>query len=242
MPETKAFPKDQSRHIKIVFKNTSKSGDDILVATSPLARIAFAVALLGAATAQAAPSAQPDEQVAAQAPLEQKVEHPLPMLGLAVGAGLPDGATASAVFRPLSWVRGEAGLSYNMISKGVHAGVTLLPFGAGPSASLEAGHYFNGDANGIARSIAGASFHDSAILQQVGYDYVNAHLGLDFGTRRVVFYLHGGMSYIRADVHNVNEQLSGSTGGSSTTVSFAQDPKVRVFAPSAKLGFIFYIW
>jgi len=215
------------------------------VGKNSLSRIAFAAALLGGATAQAAVAGQPDEQVAAQAaqaPLEQKVERPLPLLGLMVGAGIPDGATGSAVFRPYSFIRGEAGLSYNMISKGVRAGVTLLPFGAGPSGTLEAGHYFNGNANGIARSIAGAGFHDSAILQSVGYDYVNAHLGLDFGTRRVVFFLHGGMSYIRATVHNVNEQIAGSTSGSNTTVSFAQDPTVRVVTPSAKLGFIFYIW
>jgi len=50
------------------------------------------------------------------------------------------------------------------------------------------------------------------------------------------------MSYIRATVHNVNEQLASSTGSSNTTVSFAQDPTVRVVTPSAKLGFIFYIW
>lgn len=211
--------------------------------TNTLSRIALVAALLGGATAQAATAAQPDEQVAtSQAPLEQKVERPLPLLGLMLGAGVPDGATGSAVFRPVSWARGEAGLSYNMISKGVRAGVSLLPFGAGPSGTLEFGHYFNGNANGIARSIAGAGFHDSAILQSVGYDYVNAHLGLDFGTRRVVFFLHGGMSYIRATVHNLNEQIASSTSGSNTTVSFSQDPTIRVMTPSAKLGFIFYIW
>ena len=109
------------------------------MAKNSLPRIAFAVALLaGTATAQAATSAQPDEQLAAQAqaPLEQKVERPLPLLGLMLGAGVPDGASASAVVRPFSWVRGEAGLSYNMISKGVRAGVSLLPFGSGPSATL----------------------------------------------------------------------------------------------------------
>jgi len=41
----------------------------------------------------------------------------------------------------------------------------------------------------------------------------------------------------------VNEQVASSAGSSSsTTVSFNQDPTVRVVAPSAKLGFIFYIW
>jgi hypothetical protein len=178
-----------------------------------------------------------------QAPLEERVSKPLPVLGLAVDGGIPDGATVSAMYRPFSWVRGEVGMGYNMISKGARAGLTLLPFGAGPSATLEAGHFFEGDANGVARSIAGAGFKDSAMLQRVGYDFANAHLGLDFGTRRVVFFIHGGMSYIRAQVHNVNEQLSSSMSSTSgTTVSFNQDPTVRVVAPSAKLGFIFYIW
>ena len=177
------------------------------------------------------------------APLEQKVERPLPVLGLMVDGGVPDGATVSAVYRPFSWLRTEVGAGYNMISKGARAGLTLLPFGAGPSATLEAGHFFDGDANGFARSIAGAGFEDKAVLQRIGYDFANAHLGLDFGTRRVVFFIHGGMSYVRAQIHNVNEQVASATGSSSsTTVSFNQDPTVRVVAPSAKLGFIFYIW
>jgi hypothetical protein len=211
------------------------------VANFSFSRIALALALVAGLSAQAVAS-QPDEQVA-QTATEQKVERPLPQLGLQMGAGIPDGATLSGIYRPFSWVRGEAGMSYNMISKGVRAGVSVLPFGSGPSASLEAGHYFTGNANGIARSIAGSGFHDSAILQQVGYDYANAHLGLDFGTRRVVFFIHGGMSYIRANIHNVNEQISSATGSSSsTTVSFNQDPMVRVLTPSAKLGLIVYIW
>ena len=36
------------------------------------------------------------------APLEQKVERPLPLLGLMVDGGIPDGATVSAVYRPFS--------------------------------------------------------------------------------------------------------------------------------------------
>jgi hypothetical protein len=198
------------------------------------------VLLSGARTALA--EGRPAGEVQ-QAPLEERVSKPLAALGLAIDGGIPDGATVSAIYRPFSWVRGELGMGYNMISKGARAGLTLLPFGAGPSATLEAGHFFEGDANGFARSIAGAGFKDSAMLQRVGYDFANAHLGLDFGTRRVVFFIHGGMSYIRAQVHNVNEQLSSSMSSTSgTTVSFNQDPTVRVVAPSAKLGFIFYIW
>src|SRR5690349_2181878 len=84
-----------------------------------------------------------------------------PLLGVMMDAGLPDGANASLVFRPLSWLRAHGGGGHNMVSVGVRGGVTLLPFGSGPSATIEAGHYFDGDANGLARRWAGATFHSA---------------------------------------------------------------------------------
>jgi len=166
-----------------------------------------------------------------------------PSLGVMLDAGLPDGATASLVYRPFSWLRAEGGTGYNLISKSVRGGVSLIPFGAGPSATLEAGRYFEGNANGIARTFAGSKFQDKAVLDRVGYDFANAHLGLDFGSRWVTFFIHGGMSYIRANVHNVNDQLSSSAGtSSSTTITFNSDPQVRILTPSIKLGFVFYVW
>src|SRR5437667_1704551 len=133
-------------------------------------RLSLLLVLFGARPALAEGRSAGDIQ---QAPLEQRVSKPLPVLGLAVDGGIPDGATLSAIYRPVSWVRGEVGMGYNMISKGARAGLTLLPFGAGPSATVEAGHFFEGDANGVARSIAGAGFKDSAMLQRVGYDFAN---------------------------------------------------------------------
>ena len=170
---------------------------------------------------------------------------PLPLLGVMVDAGLPDGANASMVFRPFSWLRAHGGGGTNMIGKGVRVGATVLPFGAGPSATIEAGHYFEGDANGLAQRFAGSTF-SSALLERVGYDYANAHLGLDFGSRRVTFYIHGGMSYIRADVHNVDTVVAStasmSGGDGSTEISINKDPTVRAWFPSAKLGLIVYLW
>jgi hypothetical protein len=162
-----------------------------------------------------------------------------------VDAGLPDGANASLVLRPFSWLRAHGGGGYNMISKGVRIGATLLPFGSGPSATLEAGHYIDGDANGLAQRFAGSSFA-SPLLERVGYDYANAHLGLDFGSRRVTFYIHGGMSYVRADVHNLDSVVASTAsmngGNGSTEISIAKDPTVRAWFPSAKLGLIVYLW
>ena len=169
---------------------------------------------------------------------------PLPLFGVMVDAGLPDGANASLVLRPFSWLRAHGG-GYNMISSGIRAGATLLPFGSGPSATIEAGHYFDGDANGLARRFAGATFQ-SALLERVGYDYANAHLGLDFGSRNVVFYIHGGMSYIRAQIHNfdsvVASTASDNGANGSTEISVKQDPTVKAWVPSAKLGLIVYLW
>jgi len=178
-------------------------------------------------------------------PTSREIPRPLPRLGLMVDAGLPDGANAALVFRPFRWLRAHGGGGYNMVSPGVRAGVTLIPFGSGPSATLEAGHYFEGNANGVVQKFAGQSFQN-ALLDRVGYDYANAHLGLDFGSKRVTFYIHGGMSYLRANIHNVQSviesQAAAQGADGSTEISIKQDPIVRAWFPSAKLGLIVYLW
>jgi hypothetical protein len=169
----------------------------------------------------------------------------LPLLGLMADAGLPDGVNAALVLRPASWLRAEVGAGYNMISPGVRAGLTLIPFGWGPSATLEAGHYFDGNANGLARKFAGSDFKDSALLDRIGYDYANAHLGFELGQRRMTFYVHAGMSYVRAKLHNADSVLQAEAGsilGEGSTVSIKKDPSVRGIVPSAKMGIIFYVW
>jgi len=187
--------------------------------------------------------AQVADSVSATAAVE--TPKPLPLLGVMVDAGLPDGANASLVVRPFSWLRAHGGGGTNMIGKGVRAGATLLPFGGGPSATIEVGHYFDGDANGVAKRFAGSTF-SSPLLERIGYDYANAHLGLDFGSRRATFYIHGGMSYVRADVHNFDSVVSSTAstngGNGSTEISINKDPTVRAWFPSAKLGLIVYLW
>jgi hypothetical protein len=167
----------------------------------------------------------------------------LPAVGVMADVGLPDGAGGSLVFRPAKWVRLTGGGTYNMISSGLRAGVSLLPFGWGPSLSVEGGHYFDGNANNLVRKFAGSSYQSNSVLERVGYDYANAHLGLDLGFRRVTFFIHGGMSVIRASVHNLDEAIqSQSSSSSSTQLSVKQDPIIRALTPSAKLGLIVYLW
>jgi hypothetical protein len=165
-----------------------------------------------------------------------------PRIGAGLDVGLPDGATVSIVYRPIRALRAHVGLSHNGISLGQRAGVTLSPFSwwATPTLSLEYGRFAEGNANPIARQITGDSTFGSSALDRVGYSYANARLGLELGRKWFTFYLHAGVSRITGQVHNLAaETMSESTG--TTTVSFPRDPSVRLWAPSASLGFIVYL-
>ena len=216
--------------------------------------LAFALAAAGVSpTAQAAdfdamlaapPPSTAESAVLTAGPAVPAATNALPRLGVMADAGLPDGANASLVYRPLRWLRVHGGGGYNLVSEGIRAGATVVPFGMGPSATLEAGHYFSGNANGVVQRFAGQSF-SSPLLERVGYDYANFHLGLDFGYHHVTVYMHGGMSYVRAQVHNLESVLSSqasasSEGNGTTAVSIKQDPTVQAWFPSAKLGFILF--
>jgi hypothetical protein len=206
------------------------------------------LALLVVLTTSASAKAQDAtvEQTSAPAPVVAAPPR-LPWLGVMADAGVPDGMQGSLVLRPFKWFRGSVGGGYNTISKGVRAGASILPFGRGPSATLEVGRFFEGDANATARKFMGAGFQDNAALERVGYDYANAHLGLDFGYKRVTFYLHGGMSYIRGQVHNLDQfvQNQPSINGqdaNGTEVSIPKPVTVKAIVPSAKIGLIVYLW
>jgi hypothetical protein len=194
--------------------------------------------------ALAAPALAEAPQAAFAAEPQEESEPALKHLGLALQTGLPDGFTGSVVYRPWSWLRAHGGAGYNMIGVSMQGGLALIPFGWGPSLTLEGGHYFEGNANGLARKMAGASFEDSALLERVGYDYANAHLGLELGERTFTFFIHGGMSYVSTELHNVDVALKdvGMNSPDSPELSISAPPKVHAFVPSLKLGFIVYVW
>jgi hypothetical protein len=165
-----------------------------------------------------------------------ETSRPLDHFGLMVDVGVPDGANISLVYRPLAWLRLHAGGGYNLVSPGVRAGVSLIPFQSGitPTLVFEAGHYFDDDANGIVQTVSGDPSLTSPLLRRVGYDYGNAHLGLEFGVRRATFFIHGGYSYLHASIHNATQ----ASGG---TVVFRSDPELSVIGLSARVGLILYM-
>src|SRR5215212_6807365 len=80
-----------------------------------------------------------------------------PWIGAMADVGLPDGATASIVVRPIRSLRAHAGVSHNMISLGERVGLTWVPLSwwASPTLSIEYGHYAEGNANPLARAVMG---------------------------------------------------------------------------------------
>jgi hypothetical protein len=161
--------------------------------------------------------------------------------GILVDAGVPDGVALSVGFRPLRWVRLEVGVLENSISPGLRGGLTLIPlnYWITPTLTVEAGHYFSGNANRLVQRL---SHNESAfiqpLLQDFNYEFGNAHLGLELGSSRFAFYLHGGLSYVTSTVRNV--QLAFQQSSSDVSVKDAKDVKVTYRGPSAKLGFVVY--
>jgi hypothetical protein len=209
---------------------------------------ALALLAVSAATTPAfAQEAEVETLVAAPAPAPSA--RSLPSFGIMADAGIPDGMQASLVLRPWKALRMSVGGGYNMISKGVRLGATLLPFGRGPSGTIEVGHYFEGNANSAAAKFFGPGITDSDLapaLERVGYDFANAQLGLDLGYKHVTFFVHGGMSYIRSHIYNVDALINNKTpsingqNSNGTEFSIPQGANVKVIGPSGKVGLIVY--
>jgi hypothetical protein len=219
--------------LKIVFEITVNVPNNRVMKLTVLM-----VAMVGV-TAVLPSQAQAQDENAVEAALQARRAERWPVFGVMADAGLPDGAIASLVVRPWQWVRAYAGGGSNSISHGWRGGMSLIPFGAGPSLSVEYGHYNEGDANGLVRRVVSGSFSGSPLLDRVGYDYANAHVGLEFGGKRFTFFVHGGVSQVWAQVHNLNTALQST--GSSTTIQVNQDPKVKVFGSSLKVGLILFL-
>jgi hypothetical protein len=156
--------------------------------------------------------------------------------GVQLDAGVPDGANGSLVYRPWSFLRLHAGGGHNLMAAGVRMGLDLLPLGAGTTISVDAGHYFSGDANELVRLVTGDSSMNIGALRNVGYDYANFHLGFEVGEKYVTFYLRGGVSFVKG----VIKDPGSSQIDAYTDITFNGDPRVSAWAPSAKAGLIVY--
>jgi hypothetical protein len=161
----------------------------------------------------------------------------LPRVGLSLDVGLPDGAIAALVVRPLPWLRLAGGGGSNGSALGMRLGATILPFGAGPSLTLEAGGTREGDATTVLPFLRKSA--STEVLQHVSYQYGNAQLGLDFGRRRAAFFVHAGLSYVHASFGGsgavLQRVLSGASSGQEVRVLGDATAHAIIFAGKAGL-------
>jgi hypothetical protein len=195
--------------------------------------------LLGSTTAAA--QALPDLTARTLAGSDDDDED-LPTVGLLLDAGLPDGVIGGLALRPVPYTRLHIGAGSNSASPGVRGGLTILPVGEGPSLSLEMGHYVRGGTNTVLRSLFAGLGDFGSYVRRFSYTFFNAHAGIELGRRNVTFYVHGGFTYLRATLHDVQAPVESDPARTTrTTVTFKRDPRLRMLAPSAKLGLVVYL-
>jgi hypothetical protein len=146
---------------------------------------------------------------------------------------LPDFGLLAA-WRPYSWLHAQAGVGWNLISPGIRGGATVVnPWIVPISLTGELGHYFEGDANGLIKSLTGQD-SDIAVLQKVSYNYANLLVGFTSRANHFVFYFRAGVTSMWATVNNFEETVSKLAGTSMET----SEAKVSYYGPTAKFGLV----
>ncbi len=191
----------------------------------------------GAPVESATPASDPPlVRVPADPPPEPAAS--IPHVALAFDAGLPDGLGASLALRPWSWLRLTGGIVTNTISPGIRAGVTVIPFhfAITPTLSVEAGHYFDGDANHAIGFVTQQPSFYNAAFAHVGYDFVDGQIGIEIGfPDRWAFSIRAGLGYVHTSpafqqgLAQVGFQMSSvhGTGVIASTQSWLLVPSVK---------------
>jgi len=165
---------------------------------------------------------------------------PRTRFGMSLDAGVPDGVGIAFRYRPVHWLRVDAGLTNNAGAYGVRGGFSLAPFyfPITPTAGIDVGQTFQGNyvagykRLGVDLTEAATLFHDMT------YFYANAHVGFEIGSaRRFVFFLRGGLSYVSLKAPGFEAFLQEQAEDPSVTVRVE---RARGTMPSGKLGFTFY--
>jgi hypothetical protein len=168
----------------------------------------------------------------------QPAPRPLPLLAVAVSGGSPEVLTASLVFRPIPWLRFFGGPAWGYVGWGMQGGVVIAPWNGGVTPTLSAtfGRLLTADLSSFAGD-GGTAKELRPLLARVDYQYAAADLGLEFGSPGgFALFLRLGLSFLSARANGSVTYVSDD--GARVTMS---DPALRVWAPSLKLGFQYWL-
>lgn len=154
--------------------------------------------------------------------------------GVLLEAGLPEGATISAAYRPVPSLRLFAGPAWNYVGVGLHGGIAIAPWhlAATPVLTVEAGRYFGADVSFVTKGGQGIPPELASLLKDMTYTYAAVHAGIELGSQNgLSFAIDLGLGYIALETKGTVTK----TDGSGSTVTF-KDPRLSATLPSLKLG------
>jgi hypothetical protein len=157
--------------------------------------------------------------------------------GVSSDIGLPDGLNVGLVVAPTDWMRLGASIGTNSASLDYRGGLSLIPMGWGPSLSLEVGHCNIAATTSVIRTFFSVASWMQLYVQELGYTYVNAHLGFDYRFTGLTLFVHGGYTYLMGTIRAPNTVVVDTS--TNTTVTLAQDGNVHAHTLSAKIGLIY---
>lgn len=150
---------------------------------------------------------------------------------------MPDGLNLGLVLAPADWIRLGASLGTNSASLNYRGGLSIIPVGWGPSFSLEAGHCNTAPTTGVIRTFFTVPSWVKGYVQQLGYTYVNAHVGFDYRVGGLTLFIHGGATYLMGTIRAPEVIVVDKS--TSTSVKIIQDGEVTAYTLSAKAGIIY---
>jgi hypothetical protein len=159
------------------------------------------------------------------------------VFGVASDVGMPDGVNLGLVVAPADWMRLGVSIGTNSASLDYRGGLTLIPMGWGSSFTLEAGHCNTAATTSVIRTFFSVPSWVRSYVQQLGYTYVNAHLGFDYRYLGITLFVHGGYTYLMGTVRSPEPVVIDSS--TNTTITIAQDGNVYAHTLSAKVGLIY---
>jgi len=148
-----------------------------------------------------------------------------------------DGGMMSLVYRPMPWLRFHAGGGTNFAAPGIRVGAVVNPLrNSGWAVSLDGGHFYPGNVNGVFQAFAGSDYDDSHLLEHFDYNFVNLQVGWEVERNDLMFFARGGVGLLVT-------QLPTDDLNRVRNLSSLVDPdgSVEAFLPSLKVGIIGFL-
>jgi hypothetical protein len=121
----------------------------------------------------------------------------------------------------------------------MQVGVAVTPLRWAVSPVLEAsyGHFFGADLNKVIKNVP---TEVKPLVTDVGYDYFNGQVSLEFGSPRgYSFSLGLGLSYLRSNVTGTTTVVRNQGTPDEATVTVS-NPRIRAVTPSLRFGMLYY--